>query len=115
LTSLPGGAALMVIVSWKAARPKLMAVTCVPFPAGSRWTVDHDDETFGLRRRQVDLLAFVDTVFGTHAQQLLELRGERPGALELLGQRPVEHLGTRQFAARSRGARILAEQVVGPG
>ena len=64
--------------------------------------VDHDDEAPGLHRRDVDLLALVDAVFGAHAQHLLQLPDERSGALELLGKRAVERLGARQIGARFR-------------
>src|SRR5213080_4528198 len=38
--------------------------------------VDHDDEALGLHRRDVDLLALIDAVFGAHAQHLPQLRDE---------------------------------------
>ncbi len=38
LTEPPGGAVLMLTASRTAVRPKLMAVTWVPLPTGSRWT-----------------------------------------------------------------------------
>src|SRR6185369_17917936 len=55
--------------------------------------MDHHDEALGPHRRDVDLLALIDAVFGAHTQHLLQLPDERTGALELLGKRAVERLG----------------------
>src|SRR6266852_1964416 len=60
--------------------------------------VDHDDKATGLHRRQRELLALVDAVPRAHPQHLAELGGERVRALELLGKRAIEGLGTRQVA-----------------
>ena len=75
--------------------------------------MDHDDESLGFHRRDVDLLALIDAVFGAHAQHLLQLPDERSGARELLGKRAVERLGAGQIGARFDRARVRVEQIVG--